>query len=206
MRRGRHGPRRRGHRRARAGRARIDQAAAARGPGPSPAGCPRAAVRRSVREARAPSREARARRAAAADGSGARHRFAAARLGGELERRGRATRCSSRAVPARSGSAGVRSVASSAASVSLSTRNARASGARRQRCTSSRGAGEDPGLRTAEQLVAAGGHQARAAPQRCRDSPARRAASGSGCSRPLPTSTTTGGPRPRELGDVHVRR
>ena len=64
------------------------------------------------------------------------------------------------------GTTGPRSVASSAASVSLSTRSARASGCRRSRSHDVGPAEQQPRLRAAEQLVAAGGHQVRAGPQR----------------------------------------
>ena len=58
---------------------------------------------------------------------------------------------------------------------------------------------QQPGLRAAEQLVAAGGHQGRAGPQRASPRPARRAAAGRGASRPEPMSATTGTPERGQL-------
>ena len=94
---------------------------------------------------------------------------------------------------------GPSSVASSAASVSLSTRSARASGWRRMRSTAVGRAEHEAGLRAAEQLVAAAGHDRRAARRSAVATSGSSGSSGCGASSPLPTSTSTGTRQPGQL-------
>ena len=93
-------------------------------------------------------------------------------------------------------------VASSAASCSLSIRRARASGWRRQRSIASLPAGQDPGLRPAEQLVGREADDRRAGARVGRRRQARRR---SRSSAPEPRSSISGQPRARgergQLGD-----
>ena len=140
---------------------------------PSTAGSPvrsRLRVRRRQAHRRARQRHARARRRrpprptlSTASASTPDARSSAAQPVGPRPQRRRVGR-SARAV----GGAGPRSVASSAARVSLSTRSARASGCRRSRVDHVGPAEQQPGLRAAEQLVAARGDQRGAGPQRGR--------------------------------------
>ena len=149
----------------------------------SPGRAPAARRRRRGPRSRRPRR--RAPRPAARRGR-ARRRAARGPCAARAARRarGRGSRCR-------------RSVASSAASESLSMRSARASGWRRQRSTASPRADDDPGLRPAEQLVAAEAGQVAPGRRSSRARPARRPARGRGASTPEPRSSTTGTPRSR---------
>ena len=109
-------------------------------------------------------------------------------------RRARAAAPGRRAARPRSGCRAPRRVASSAARVSLSTRRARASGCRRSRSHQVGVAEQQPGLRAAEQLVAAGGDQRGAGAQGAWRASGSSGSSGSGASSPEPMSATTGTP------------
>ena len=131
-------------------------------------------------------------------------RRAAARRAPRAPPRGGAQHLQHRDVAAaRSGSRCRRSVASSAASESLSIRTARASGCARMRSIAVAVPDDDPGLRTAEQLVAGEADDVGAAP-RCSSRAAGssrehalRARRPRRASTPEPRSSITGSPRRR---------
>ena len=82
----------------------------------------------------------------------------------------------------------MRSVASSAASESLSMRSARASGCRRQAAIASAPPGQDAGLRPAEQLVAGEADEVAAVAQRSRGERLAGQLGAASSSAPEPTS------------------
>ena len=153
-------------------------------PGSATPGCPAAADERRRRRPRRPRRGRAVRRAAL-------------RARAALPGRPRSAR--------QVGAAGPRSVASSAARVSLSTRSARASGCRRSRSTSCVVPSSSPACGPPSSLSPLRGHhrrRPRAAP--CRR-PARRAAAGRGAADRCRCRPRPGGPSVGQFGDPDRR-